>query len=110
MAPDFHLHDAIGFRRKSAFRNRRRSLLTIASIAFTLLLLAMMVCVWRSFYNDKRPPDSALRIMTRHKVSLANFLPIYDRDKIRAVPGVLASLTQQNPACVAHKEANSPWR
>jgi putative ABC transport system permease protein len=26
--------------------------------------------------------------MTRHKVSLANFLPIYYRDKIRAVPGV----------------------
>ena len=27
--------------------------------------------------------------MTRHKVSLANFLPIYYRDKIRTVPGVV---------------------
>ncbi len=74
---------------KSAFRNKRRSLLTVASIAFSLLLLCIMLCLWRSFYIDKGAPDSALRIMTRHKVSLANFLPIYYRDKIRAVPGVV---------------------
>jgi len=74
---------------KSAFRNKRRSLLTVASIAFSLLLLGIMLCVWRSFYIDKGAPDSALRIMTRHKVSLANFLPIYYRDKIRSVPGVV---------------------
>jgi putative ABC transport system permease protein len=74
---------------KSAFRNKRRSLLTVASIAFSLLLLSIMLCVWRSFYIDKGAPDSALRIMTRHKVSLANFLPIYYRDKIRTVPGVV---------------------
>jgi putative ABC transport system permease protein len=74
---------------KSAFRNKRRSLLTVASIAFSLLLLCIMLCVWRSFYIDKGAPDSALRIMTRHKVSLANFLPIYYRDKIRAIPGVV---------------------
>ncbi len=74
---------------KSAFRNKRRSLLTVASIAFSLLLLGIMLCVWRSFYIDKGAPDSALRIMTRHKVSLANFLPIYYRDKIRTVPGVV---------------------
>ena len=78
-----------GFVVKSAFRNRRRSLLTVASIAFTLLVLSIMLCVWRSFYYDQGPPDSALRIMTRHKVSLANYLPIYYRDKIRAVPGVV---------------------
>jgi putative ABC transport system permease protein len=74
---------------KSAFRNKRRSLLTVASIAFSLLLLCIMLCVWRSFYIDPGAPDSALRIMTRHKVSLANFLPIYYRDKIRAIPGVV---------------------
>ena len=74
---------------KSAFRNKRRSLLTVASIAFSLLLLCIMLCVWRSFYIDKGAPDSALRIMTRHKVSLANFLPIYYRDKIRSDPGVV---------------------
>ena len=74
---------------KSAFRNKRRSLLTVASIAFSLLLLCIMLSVWRSFYIDKGAPDSALRIMTRHKVSLANFLPIYYRNKIRTIPGVV---------------------
>ncbi len=74
---------------KSAFRNKRRSLLTVASIAFSLLLLCIMLCLWRSFYIDPGAPDSALRIMTRHQVSLANFLPIYYRDKIRTVPGVV---------------------
>jgi putative ABC transport system permease protein len=74
---------------KSAFRNKRRSLLTVASIAFSLLLLCIMLCLWRSFYIDKGAPDSALRIMTRHKVSLANFLPVYYRDKIRTIPGVV---------------------
>jgi putative ABC transport system permease protein len=74
---------------RSAFRNRLRSTLTLASIAFSLLLLSVMLTLWRSFYIDKGAPDSALRIMTRHKVSLANFLPIYYRDKIRTVPGVV---------------------
>ncbi len=78
-----------GFVAKSAFRNKRRSVLTVASIAFSLLLLCIMLCLWRSFYIDKGAPDSALRIMTRHKVSLANFLPVYYRDKIRTVPGVV---------------------
>jgi len=74
---------------KSAFRNKRRSLLTIASISVSLVLLSIMLSIWRSFYIDQGAPDSALRVMTRHKVSLANFLPIYYRDKIRAVPGVV---------------------
>lgn len=74
---------------RSAFRNRLRSLLTVSSIAFSLLLLSVMLTLWRSFYIDKGAPDSALRIMTRHKVSLANFLPIYYRDKIRTIPGVV---------------------
>ena len=76
------------FAAKNAFRNRRRSVLTVASIAFSLLLLTIMMAIWRGFYIDQGAPDSALRIMTRHRVSLAFFLPGYYRDKIRAVPGV----------------------
>jgi putative ABC transport system permease protein len=74
---------------KNAFRNRRRSVLTGLSIAFSLLLLSIMMAVWRGFYIDQGAPDSALRIMTRHRVSLAFFLPAYYRAKIRAVPGVV---------------------
>ena len=74
---------------KSTFRNKRRSVLTVASITFSLLLLSIMMTIWRSFYIDQGAPDSALRLMTRHKVSLANFLPGFYRQKIRAIPGVV---------------------
>jgi len=73
---------------RNAFRNRRRSLLTVLSITFSLLLLTIMMAIWRGFYIDQGAPDSALRIMTRHRVSLAFFLPGYYRDKIRGLPGV----------------------
>ncbi len=73
---------------KNAFRNRRRSVLTVLSITFSLLLLTVMMAIWRGFYIDQGAPDSALRIMTRHRVSLAFFLPAYYRSKIRVLPGV----------------------
>jgi putative ABC transport system permease protein len=74
---------------RNAFRNPWRSLRTILIIALSLLLLSFAMSIWRSFYIDQGAPDSALRIMTRHRVSLAFFLPGYYRDKIRAVPGVV---------------------
>jgi putative ABC transport system permease protein len=75
---------------KSAFRNRRRSLLTVLSISFSLLLLTLMMTVWRSFYIDEAQGKSVQRLITRHKVSLTQNLPIYYRDKMRTVPGVVA--------------------
>ena len=73
---------------RNAFRNKRRSLLTVLSITFSLLLLTLMMTIWRSFYLDKGSSDSAQRLMTRHRVSLANFLPEFYRARIRSVPGV----------------------
>ncbi len=75
---------------RNAFRNKRRSALTVASIGFSLLLLTLMMTIWRTFYIDQGAPDSAKRIITRHRVSLAFFLPGYYRDKIRSMPGVVA--------------------
>jgi putative ABC transport system permease protein len=75
---------------RNTFRNKRRSLLTMLSISFSLLLLTLMMSIWRTFYIDQGPPDSVKRIITRDRVSLAFFLPAYYRDKIRTVPGVLA--------------------
>jgi len=76
------------FIRKSAFRNKRRSLLTVASMAFSMLLLSLLMTIWRSFYLDHGAPDSALRLICRHRVSLTFFLPNSYREKIRAIPGV----------------------
>lgn len=77
------------FATKNAFRNRRRSFLTAVSIAFSLLLLTLLMSVYRGFYLDQGPPESALRLITRHKVSLVFFLPSYYREKIRTIPGVV---------------------
>jgi len=77
-----------GFVRKSTFRNRRRSLLTIMSIAVSILLLTVLMTIWHSFYMEQGAPDTALRLMTRHRVSLTFFLPNYYAAKIRAIPGV----------------------
>ncbi len=73
---------------RSAFRNKRRSLLTMISIGFSLLLLTLMICIWRSFYVDQVAPEAARRLIIRDRVSLAFFLPAYYREKVRAVPGV----------------------
>src|SRR5580658_9143246 len=68
---------------KNAFAHKRRSLLTVASIGFSLLLLTLMMTMWRSFYLDQGAPDSAKRVITRHRVSLSFLLPGYYRGKYK---------------------------
>lgn len=75
---------------RSAFRNKRRSILTILSITFSLLLLTLMMTVWRTFYIDTASTESAQRLVTRHRVSLTESMPLFYREKIRAVSGVVA--------------------
>jgi putative ABC transport system permease protein len=75
---------------KNAFRNKRRSILTVLSIAFSLLLLTLMMTLWRGFYLDQGSAESAERLVVRHRVSLTFFLPSFYREKIRAIPGVVA--------------------
>jgi putative ABC transport system permease protein len=75
---------------KNAFRNKRRSVLTVFSIAFSLLLLTVMMTIWRGFYLDQGSAESAQRLVVRHRVSLTFSLPSFYREKIRALPGVKA--------------------
>jgi len=75
---------------RNTFRNKRRSLLTIAIIGFSLLLLTLMTSIWRAFYVDQVAPEAARRVITRDRVSLAFFLPAFYRDKIRGIRGVVA--------------------
>jgi putative ABC transport system permease protein len=78
----------VSFVRKNAFRNKRRSILTLLSIGFSLLLLTVMMTIWRAFFLSDGSAESAQRLIVRHKVSLAQFLPISDRERIRSIPGV----------------------
>src|SRR5690242_6219425 len=75
---------------KNAFRNKRRSALTVLSIAFSLLLLTLMMTIWRACYLDQGSAESTQRLVTRHRVSLTFSLPSFYREKIRAMPGVVA--------------------
>ena len=47
------------FVRKNTFRNLRRSILTVLSIGFSLLLLTLMMAIWRNFYMSKATEESA---------------------------------------------------
>lgn len=75
---------------KNAFRNKRRSILTVLSIAFSLLLLTFMMTLWHAFELDEGSAESAQRLVVRHRVSLTFVLPSYYREKIRAIPGGVA--------------------
>src|ERR1700691_5309528 len=75
---------------KSAFRNKRRSVLTVLSLTFSLLFLPLMMTIWHAFYIDKGSAESAQRLITRHRVSLTQAMPAFYREKIRAIPGVVA--------------------
>ena len=80
---------------KNAFRNKRRSILTVLSIGGSLLLLTFLITIWRSFYDSKPNEQSAQRLIVRHKVSLVFNLPSYYRQKIQAIPGVKEVVNQQ---------------
>jgi putative ABC transport system permease protein len=75
---------------KNIFRNRRRTFLTVASIAVSLFLVATLRSILTELQNPIETPDSALRLITRHKVSLFNPLPISYLQKIARVEGVEA--------------------
>jgi len=47
-----------------------------------------MMTIWRAFYLSDGSAESAQRLIVRHKVSLAQFLPIAYRERIRSIPGV----------------------
>src|SRR5262245_38044724 len=81
---------------RNSLRNRRRSALTISSIAVSLCLLGLLMAMYRAlFFEGQTTPTQALRLMTRHKVSLAQPLPFSYGEKIEQVPGVRAATVWQ---------------
>jgi putative ABC transport system permease protein len=73
---------------KNTFRNKRRSILTISSIAVSLCLFGVLIAMYHALFMSQPTPGQALRLVTRHKVSLAQVIPFADEAKVRAVPGV----------------------
>ena len=75
---------------KNAFRNKRRSTLTVLSIAFSLLLLTLMMTIWRAFYLDQGSAESAERLVVRHRVSLTFNFPVTTGRKFERFPECVA--------------------
>ncbi len=78
----------VPFAFRNSLRNKRRTLLTIASIGFSLFLLGMLMAIFHLFYYTEGPPQEALRLVTRHRVSLAFDLPEFYGERIKQIQGV----------------------
>ncbi len=74
----------------NVMRNRRRTFLTLTSIAVSLFLIATLLTVLSEMEDPPTTPDSALRLICRHRVSLANILPKSYMQKIARTEGVEA--------------------
>src|SRR5882672_2336539 len=74
---------------RNVLRNRRRTLLTLASTAVSLALLALLTALYQGFfYSAPASPSEARRIICRHRVSLTQSLPASHYQRIKSVPGV----------------------
>lgn len=73
---------------KNTLRNRRRSFLTISSIAVSLCLLGVLIAMYHAMFFGEQTPGQALRLVVRHRVSLAQPIPVSYEAKVKAVPGV----------------------
>ena len=75
---------------RNALRNRRRTILTILSIAVSLFMLATL----RTILTELERPDveeglKARRIVVRRATSLVDPLPEAHRETLRRIPGVV---------------------
>lgn len=73
---------------KNAMRNKRRTLLTVASVAISFCLLGVLLAIYNALFLTEAKDEQALRLVTRHRVSLAQIMPRYYLQRIERVPGV----------------------
>jgi putative ABC transport system permease protein len=78
-----------GFILRNALRNKRRLMLTVLSVALSLFLFTTLQTALRELTQPATSEASALRLVVRHKVSLANVLPEKYQSRIERMPGVM---------------------
>jgi putative ABC transport system permease protein len=93
---------------KNTLRNRRRTALTVASIAVSLGLLGVLMSVYRAlFYGGDAAPGDARRVIVHHKISLTQDLPVSYERQIQQIPGV-AAVTRLRWFGGAYRDARDP--
>lgn len=73
---------------RNALRNKRRFILTAFSVTFSLFLFAVLLVMLRGLTEPATTDEAALRIVVRHKVSLANMLFSKYKERIEKMAGV----------------------
>lgn len=92
---------------KNTLRNKRRSILTISSMAVSLCLLGILLAMYNALFHSEQTPGQALRLVVRHKVSLAQPIPRSYEEKIRHVAGV-KEISPWNWFGGTYKDARDP--
>ncbi len=75
---------------KNLFRKKTRTLLTIASILFPLLLIAFLGTFFSALHLADPARTGHFRVVTRHKVGLTTPIPAAFARRIEPLPGVVA--------------------
>ena len=78
---------------RNAVRNRRRSILTILSIAASFCMLGVLMAMYSMFFLHPVTQDQALRLIVRNRISFTQPMPLSYENRIRAIPGVRAVTT-----------------
>ncbi|HLI34019.1 MAG TPA: ABC transporter permease [Terriglobia bacterium] len=74
---------------RNAIRNRRRTILTIASIAISIFLIGTLQAVLTSLYSTGNTSSQGdLRVVVHRSTSITQPLPEYYKQRIESVPGV----------------------
>jgi len=80
---------------KNCWRNRRRTILAILSIAVSMCLLGVMVSMYHAFYLRAPAPEEALRLVVRNRISLTVDIPQFYAARIQQVSGVREVMISQ---------------
>lgn len=75
---------------RNLVRNPRRLVLTVSAVAVSLFLFTVLQVVLRGLTDPVAANEAALRLVVRHKVSLANMLFARYKVRLEKMPGVAA--------------------
>ena len=80
---------------RNALRNKRRSLLTLASITLSLFLMTTLLTVMTELERPPAAKEAAFRLVTRSAVSLGTPLPVSYQQPINQIAGVASTMQMQ---------------
>lgn len=83
--------DCVSFIFRNALRSKRRTILTVISVALSFCLLAVLTAMYHAlFLSAPATPGQALRLVVHHRVSLTEDMPLAYERKIAQIAGVRA--------------------